>query len=178
MYTNTQNINTNELVIVYYGKTITLKGSQIVVNGQPGPTLPYKINDAVIRQATSVLIGVEGKVHFVTPPEAFHARFPSGPGFSIYFDGFRVYINLQTSFLNRTRGLCGTFNYVTRDDYQTPNGLIETNLIGFADAYKASQTCTTPSQTTSCSLFPAVRSMEKSIGAKHSIFSFGNFRVN
>ncbi len=60
------------------------------------------------------------------------------------------------SFVNQTRGLCGTFNYITRDDYQTPNGLIETNLIGFAEAYKISSTCTTPSQTTSCSLFPAV----------------------
>ncbi len=77
--------------------------------------------------------------------------------FSIYFDGFRVYITLGPSFINQTRGLCGTFNFVTRDDYLTPNGLIETNLIAFADAYKISQTCTTPSQTTACSLFPAVR---------------------
>lgn len=64
---------------------------------------------------------------------------------------------MSASFVNQTRGLCGTFNYITRDDYQTPNGLIETNLIGFADAYKISQTCITPVQTTSCSLFPAVR---------------------
>ena len=80
-----------------------------------------------------------------------------GPNFSIYFDGFRVYITLGPAFINQTRGLCGTFNYITRDDYQTPNGLIETNLIGFADAYKISQTCVTPLQTTSCSLFPSVR---------------------
>ncbi len=63
---------------------------------------------------------------------------------------------MGSTFVNQTRGLCGTFNYITRDDYQTPNGLIETNLIGFADAYKISQTCTTPLQTTSCSLFPSV----------------------
>lgn len=68
---------------------------------------------------------------------------------------------MGSSFINQTRGLCGTFNYVTRDDYQTPNGLIETNLVGFAQAYTISQTCTTPSQTTSCSLFPAVRIKDK-----------------
>lgn len=61
MYTNNQNINTNELVIVHYGNTVTLKGSQIIVNGHAGPELPYKINDLLIRQATSVLVGVEGK---------------------------------------------------------------------------------------------------------------------
>lgn len=63
MYTNNKDINTNELVVVHYGNTVTIKGSQIIVNGQPGPELPYKVNDLLIRQATSVLIGVEGK-HF------------------------------------------------------------------------------------------------------------------
>lgn len=61
MYTNTQNINTNELVVVHYGNTVTIKGSQIIINGQPGSALPYQVNDLLIRQATSVLIGVEGK---------------------------------------------------------------------------------------------------------------------
>jgi hypothetical protein len=138
MYTNTNNINTNELVVVHYGNTVTIKGTQVIVNGQPGPVLPNKVNDLLVRQATSALLGIEGS------------------DFSIYFDGFRVYITLGSTFVNQTRGLCGTFNYITRDDYQTPNGLIETNLNGFADAYKVSSTCTTPLQTTSCSLFPAV----------------------
>jgi hypothetical protein len=75
---------------------------------------------------------------------------------------------LGPSFINQTRGLCGTFNFITRDDYQTPNGLVETNLISFADAYKISQTCTTPLQTTSCSLFPAV----SYIKMKNFIFFF------
>ncbi len=61
MYTNTQNINTNELIVLYYGNTVTLKGSQIIVNGQPGLELPYKINDLLVRQATTVLVSVEGK---------------------------------------------------------------------------------------------------------------------
>jgi hypothetical protein len=62
MYTNTQNINTNELVVLHYGNTVTIKGSQIIINGQPGPQLPYKINDLLVRQATSVLVGVEGNI--------------------------------------------------------------------------------------------------------------------
>jgi hypothetical protein len=62
MYTNANNINTNELVISHYGNLITLKGSQIIINGQPGPQLPYQMNDLLVRQATSVLIGVEGKI--------------------------------------------------------------------------------------------------------------------
>jgi hypothetical protein len=71
---------------------------------------------------------------------------------------------LGPSFVNQTRGLCGTFNYITRDDYLTPNRLIETNLIGFADAYKISSTCTTPSQTTTaCNLFPAVNEIKENI---------------
>jgi hypothetical protein len=61
MYTNTQNINTNELVVVHYGNTVTIKGSQIIINGQSQSDLPYQVNDLLIRQATSVLIGVEGK---------------------------------------------------------------------------------------------------------------------
>jgi hypothetical protein len=64
MYTNTQNINTNELVVVHYGNTATIKGSQIIINGQPGPELPYRINDLLVRQATTVLVGIEGKKSF------------------------------------------------------------------------------------------------------------------
>jgi hypothetical protein len=62
MYTNTNNVNTNELVVVHYGNTVTIKGSQIIINGQAGPDLPYQINDLLVRQATSILVGVEGKV--------------------------------------------------------------------------------------------------------------------
>lgn len=62
MYTNTKNIDTNELVVLFYGNIVTIKGSQVIVNGQPGPQLPHKINDLLIRQATSVLLGVEGKL--------------------------------------------------------------------------------------------------------------------
>jgi hypothetical protein len=63
MYTNTQNVNTNELVVVRYGNTVTIKGSQIIINGQPGPQLPSQINDLLVRQATSILVGVEGKMN-------------------------------------------------------------------------------------------------------------------
>jgi hypothetical protein len=47
---------------VHYGNTVTIKGSQIIINGQAGPDLPYQINDLLVRQATSILVGVEGKV--------------------------------------------------------------------------------------------------------------------
>jgi hypothetical protein len=63
MYTNTKNVNTNELVVIRNGNTVTIKGSQVIANGQPGPQLPHKINDLSVRRATSVLIGVEGNIH-------------------------------------------------------------------------------------------------------------------
>lgn len=64
MYTNSKDIKTNELIVVHYGNIVTIKGSQIIVNGQPGPELPYKMNELLVRQATSVLVGVEGKNFF------------------------------------------------------------------------------------------------------------------
>jgi hypothetical protein len=65
MYANSKDINTNELVVAHYGNIVTIKGSQIIINGQPGPELPYKVNDLLIRQATSVLVGIEGKHFFI-----------------------------------------------------------------------------------------------------------------
>ena len=62
MYTNTKNVDTNELVVVHYGNTVTIKGSQIIINGQPGPQLPSRVNDLLVRQATSVLVAVEGGI--------------------------------------------------------------------------------------------------------------------
>lgn len=63
MYTNAQNVNNNELVVVHYGNTVTIKGSQVIINGQPGPQLPHKVNDLLVRQATSILLSVEGNTH-------------------------------------------------------------------------------------------------------------------
>ncbi|CAF1170552.1 unnamed protein product, partial [Didymodactylos carnosus] len=119
MYTSTENITTNELIVSHYENIVTIKGNQIIINGVAGPALPYKLNDLVVRLATSVLVGIEGANAVLI------------------------------------EGLCGTYNYITRDDYVTPNGLIEANLIGFAEAYKTSATCTTPKQTTACNVFPA-----------------------
>ena len=62
MYTNTKNVDNNELVVVHYGNTVTIKGSQIIINGLPGPQLPSRVNGLLVRQATSVLVAVEGEV--------------------------------------------------------------------------------------------------------------------
>ena len=64
MYANSKDITKNELVVGHYGNIVTIKGSQIIVNGQPTSELPYKVNELLIRQATSVLVGVEGKKKF------------------------------------------------------------------------------------------------------------------
>lgn len=60
MYTNTKDIRTNELLIIHYGNIVNIKRSQVVINGQPGVQLPHKISDLLIRQATTVLLSVEG----------------------------------------------------------------------------------------------------------------------
>ncbi len=69
----------------------------------------------------------------------------------------RIYIRLDPSFVNRVRGLCGTFNYITKDDFLTPNNVIETNLVTFANAYLASSCSISDQKPDACFNFPAVR---------------------
>lgn len=78
--------------------------------------------------------------------------------FIIHFDPltFRIYIKLQPTFVNRVRGLCGTFNYITNDDFLTPNNVIETNLVTFANAYLTSACSVPDQQTDTCLNFPVV----------------------
>lgn len=74
----------------------------------------------------------------------------TGDGFKVFFDGIRLYITLDTEYENKVKGLCGTFNYQTQDDFLASNNIIETNLVKFADSYKTDLTVTTPPQNDPC----------------------------
>ncbi|CAF3508414.1 unnamed protein product [Didymodactylos carnosus] len=71
-------------------------------------------------------------------------------GFYVHFDGIRVYIKLSTHFLNKTRGLCGTYDYNSQNDFMTHIAIVETDIRTFVDDYKTETTCTTPVQKHPC----------------------------
>jgi hypothetical protein len=68
----------------------------------------------------------------------------------VTFGGIRLYITLGTQFQNKVRGLGGTFNYQTQDDFLAANNILEMNLVQFADSYKIDHTVGTPAQTDPC----------------------------
>ena len=72
----------------------------------------------------------------------------SGRGFEILFDGSRFYATVDPAFMGRTRGLCGTFNYNRVDDFMSPAGFVESELISFVDSYQdvGETECRTPEQ--------------------------------
>jgi hypothetical protein len=74
----------------------------------------------------------------------------SGRGFQIQFDGVRAYIRLEPSFVNNTRGLCGTYDFNSQNDFLTHISIVETNIKTFVDDYKTDSVCVTPSQSLPC----------------------------
>ncbi|CAF2802982.1 unnamed protein product [Rotaria sp. Silwood2] len=71
-------------------------------------------------------------------------------GFQIQFDGIRAYIRLDPIFVNNTRGLCGTYDFNSQNDFLTHISIVETNIKTFVDDYKSDLVCTTPSQQHPC----------------------------
>ena len=79
-----------------------------------------------------------------------------GRGFQVQFDGIRAYIRLDPSYVNNTRGLCGTFDFSSQNDFLTHISIVETDIKTFVDDYKTDATCSTPSQQHPCEQFSNV----------------------
>ncbi|XP_033639813.1 SCO-spondin-like [Asterias rubens] len=75
---------------------------------------------------------------------------------SLKWDGIdRLYITLAPSYMNKVRGLCGTFDANQNNDFITPAGDIETNKIAFTNKFVVDPGCYEPETTVSlppCSL--------------------------
>ncbi len=84
---------------------------------------------------------------------SIHFTTVKGKGFEINFDGAKLYITLHAIYQDKTRGLCGTYNFNGGDDFTSPNGFIEVDLTSFTDSYKSdlsSTDCVPPVQTDPC----------------------------
>lgn len=77
-------------------------------------------------------------------------------GVHILVDSMRVYIKLDPIYMENTRGLCGTFNSKSTDDWMPPNGFPESDVVAFADSYKSEALCETLPQVKPCEMYIAV----------------------
>jgi len=84
-----------------------------------------------------------------------------GRGFEIQFDGLRVYIRLDSLFVDKTRGLCGTYDFNSANDFVTLASIVEPDIKTFIDYYKVKTECTTPTQDNPCRLYANVCSFNK-----------------
>ncbi|XP_032405476.1 mucin-2-like [Xiphophorus hellerii] len=53
----------------------------------------------------------------------------------------QAYISLESSYKEKTRGLCGNYNMALNDDMTTPQGSQEGTAVTFGNSWKADQTC-------------------------------------
>lgn len=78
------------------------------------------------------------------------ASFWTGKGFTLLYDRTRLYIRLTPYYLNKFRGLCGTFNLQSHDDFTAASGIVESDIKLFADSYKLDADCASPIQKNPC----------------------------
>ncbi|CAI9742241.1 mucin-2-like isoform X1 [Octopus vulgaris] len=116
-----------KVIISAYGVTITLDGSQISVNDEINPVLPYLSRYIYVKKATHQFVLVEGF------------------GFRVLFNpNHQLYIKLYPFFENKIQGLCGRFNYKRADEITGKNGAPET-VEKFLEIYK-DRTCADPAR--------------------------------
>lgn len=128
-----------ELTVRVMKTYVLVKQNNIYVNSQLVSQLPYGNSDIYIKKSSEFFYSLEGK------------------GFNILFDGVRIYITLDPMYIDNVRGLCGTFNFKSSDDFLPPSGFIESDVFSFVDSYKTDISCETPKQNQPCENFIAVR---------------------
>ncbi|KAM4544149.1 SCO-spondin [Fundulus diaphanus] len=105
--------------------TITDTGT-VTLNGQQ-ETLPVVTGDLVLRKASSSFIIIQ----------------TFGAQLLWYLDGSFALIHLLPGFANKVRGLCGTLTWNQHDDFTTPEGDVENNVLSFAGKF-TSEPCNLP----------------------------------
>uniref|UniRef100_A0A3Q2QHI6 SCO-spondin n=1 Tax=Fundulus heteroclitus TaxID=8078 RepID=A0A3Q2QHI6_FUNHE len=105
--------------------TITDTGT-VTLNGRQ-ETLPVVTGDLVLRKASSSFIIIQ----------------TFGAQLLWYLDGSFALIDLLPGFANKVRGLCGTLTWNQHDDFTTPEGDVENNVLSFAEKF-TSEPCNLP----------------------------------
>jgi hypothetical protein len=101
------------------------QGHEVLVNGQEVAKLPITAAGAYIHSVSSIFLRVD---------------LPNG--LEVWWDGVtRVYIDVPSNFQRNTKGLCGTFNQNQNDDFLTPEGDIEQDVVAFANKWKTHEVC-------------------------------------
>ena len=59
----------------------------------------------------------------------------------LYDGGTRIYVTVSPKFINKTCGLCGTFNNMQYEDFKTPEGIVDTNPLTFGNSWNIDLTC-------------------------------------
>ncbi|CAF4582630.1 unnamed protein product, partial [Rotaria sp. Silwood1] len=124
--------NYKELTVKVNQTYVFIKDKSVYINGEVRPTLPFKNDQITVKRETTVFFVLSGR------------------GFQIQFDGIRAYIRLDPLFVNNTRGLCGTYDFNSQNDFLTHISIVETNIKTFVDDYKVDAACATPSQQHPC----------------------------
>nr|XP_045582100.1 uncharacterized protein LOC123745535 [Procambarus clarkii] len=117
---------TKSVTVRVEGTVIRLKQDrEVTINGVELKELPAWVKGAYIKAASSLFLMVE-----------------LGNGLDVWWDGqTRVYIDAPAEFRGMTAGLCGTFTDNQRDDFLTPEGDVEQNVIAFSNKWKTSEKC-------------------------------------
>ncbi|XP_051579938.1 otogelin-like protein [Myxocyprinus asiaticus] len=108
--------------------TLTKEG-EVVIGASMAVNLPYSDDVVNIRRLTSLFVGL---------------RSVFGLRFQYDWQGGRIYLQLDSTWMGSTLGLCGTFNGNLRDDFLSPAGMIEGTPQLHVNAWKVSSACTSP----------------------------------
>ncbi|XP_016105563.1 otogelin-like protein [Sinocyclocheilus grahami] len=108
--------------------TLTREG-EVVIGASMAVNLPYSDDMVNIRRLTSLFVGL---------------RSVFGLRFQYDWQGGRIYLQLDSTWMGSTLGLCGTLNGNLRDDFLSPAGMIEGTPQLHVNAWKVSSACISP----------------------------------
>jgi hypothetical protein len=157
------NSNAKELTVKVNNTIVVVKGDIISISDEARPVLPYRGKDVTVKRETDIFISITGKMINGTQVAHTMSHLNLGTCFRIMFDGVRVYVTLEQCFLGNTRGLCGTYDMKSDNEFLMRIDIVETTIQTFVNEFRVNPKCETPAQQDPCDQNPAVSHHESSL---------------
>uniref|UniRef100_I3JSK3 VWFD domain-containing protein n=1 Tax=Oreochromis niloticus TaxID=8128 RepID=I3JSK3_ORENI len=121
-----------------------LKTLKILLNNDRNNVLTFTADGAVKQNMQTISLPYFSGDISVFHASSFHIILQTSFGLQIQIQHvplMQVYVSLEQSYREKTRGLCGNYNMVLSDDMNTRQGIVEGSAAAFSNSWKASHVC-------------------------------------
>ncbi|CAN9499392.1 unnamed protein product [Ophioblennius macclurei] len=121
-----------------------LKTVKLLLNNDKNNVLMFTADGAVKQNTQTLTLPYRSGDISIFHASSFHILLQTSFGLQIQIQHvpiMQVYVRLDPSYRQKTRGLCGNYNMILSDEMRTPQGIVEGTAATFTNSWKANLMC-------------------------------------